>query len=843
MRTLAEDIDTLGRALGTVLREQAGPAFFDLEERIRRETKSLREEGKDTAPMQAPLTELSLEDAERVIRAFSLYFQLTNLAEEYERSRQLASRAGPRKQGLEEAFVTLKKQGHDAESVKRLIGALDLGLTFTAHPTEMRRRTVRGHLEAIALELPKLGSEDAERSVLAHVEALWGTLELRRTQPKVSDEVNAGLAYIDVIASVLPALERDLERSFERVFGEAASLRVPLSFHSWMGGDRDGNPSVTPEVTRDTFARHRQRAAAMLTGSVRQAFAWLSQNDLRLQKGGADEEPFRALLGAVQRAVREEETVDLEAAAADLGRRLRQAGQARGAEVFARPFEVEARAFGFHLASLDLREHSTAVGAAVAELLAHAGIEGYADLPEPKKQEVLVAELASRRPLLPVGQRPSDETANVLDPVVAAGAAMERAGERAFGRYIVSMSEAPSDVLEILVLGREAGVRVLPVPLFETLKDLQHAPEVMAALLKMAPYRMSHVRSDGSADPVEIMIGYSDSNKDAGFFAANWALHEAQRQVAAVCIEAGVVYRFFHGRGTSIGRGGGPMARAFLGQPAGTLGAGLRITEQGEALQDKYSQPLLAYRNLEQGLYGLLVAAGRQDHEVPEAWTRAMGAAGEASAKAYRSLVEDPDFLAFFEAVTPIGEIANLRIASRPVRRPGPATLANLRAIPWVMSWTQCRANVPGWFGLAEALEVVGDELARTLYAEWPFFRSMLDNAQMSLGKADMSIFRAYLGLTHDPRLGELLQRSYADTVARVERVLEGPLLKHEPHLRRSIDVRNPYIDPIHRVQVELLRRRRLADERSRAEHADAGLERALLLSIQGIAAGMRNTG
>lgn len=838
MRTLADDIDTLGRMLGTVLREQAGEEFFELEEKLRLETKTLRESGRDTAPMQALMGELSLADAEGVIRAFSLYFQLTNLAEEYERNRQLASREGPRKQGLEEAFVALQKQGHDAEAVLALLADLDLGLTFTAHPTEMRRRTVRGHLEAIAAALPRLGEAETERVVSAHVEALWGTLELRRTRPTVSDEVNAGLAYIDVIASVLPALERDLESSFERVFGTRARLRLPLSFHSWMGGDRDGNPAVTPEVTRDTFARHAKRASSMLGQAVRRAYAWLSQNDLRLGgNAAADAEPFRALLADAQQALAEQRLIDLEQVTSELTRRLREAKQQRSAEAFSRPLEVGARAFGFHLASLDLREHSTAVGAAVAELLEHAGVPHYEQLDETNKRAALLAELRTRRPLLPKGEQPSQETANVVEPIAAAGEAMRRAGPQAFGRYIVSMSEAPSDVLEILLVAREAGVRVLPVPLFETLKDLQHAPKVMAELLQLAPYRAAHRRDDGGEEPVEIMIGYSDSNKDAGFFAANWALHEAQRQVAAVCIEAGVKYRFFHGRGTSIGRGGGPMARAFLGQPAGTLGAGLRITEQGEALQDKYSQPRLAYRNLEQGLYGLLVAAGRKDHAVPAAWSDAMSRAAEASAKAYRALVEDPGFLPFFEAVTPIGEIANLRIASRPVRRPGPSSLANLRAIPWVMSWTQCRANLTGWFGLDEALATLDESLGRELYADWPFFRAVLDNAQMSLGKADMAIFRAYLGLAEDTWLGEVIQRSHAETVRRVERIVDGPLLRHEPHLRRSIEVRNPYIDPIHRVQVELLRRRRAT------EIAEPALERALLLSIQGIAAGMRNTG
>lgn len=839
MRTLVEDIDTLGKILGTVLREQAGEVFFELVERIREDTTSLRVRGLDTAPMQALMAGLSLADAERLIRAFSLYFQLINLAEEHERGRRLATREGPRKQGFEAAFEALRQQGHDADSVAALIAGLDLGLTFTAHPTEMRRRTVRGHLEAIARRLPELAGEDAVRAVSAHVEALWGTLELRRTRPTVADEVGSGLAYIDVIAAVLPALERDLGHAFARVFGASPRLRLPLSFHSWMGGDRDGNPAVTPEVTRETFATHARRARAMLTATVDTAFARLSQHELRLRgPDGGDDEPFRGALLAVQAGLRGGRPFDLEGETAALTARLERAGQVRSAEAFARPLEVGARAFGFHLAALDLREHSAVVGAAVAELLGHAGIDGYAGMEEADRCAALLGELATRRPLQPVGWRASAETEGVLDPVRAAGEAVAHAGERAFGRYVVSMSEAPSDVLEVLLVAREVGVRVLPVPLFETLGDLRRAPAVMAALLSMAPYRDAHRRPGGGEDPVEVMIGYSDSNKDAGFFAANWALHEAQREVAAVCGVAGVKHRFFHGRGTSIGRGGGPMARAFLGQPAGTLDAGLRITEQGEALQDKYSQPLLAYRSLEQGLHGLLVAAGRREHRIDPAWTVALTGAAEASVRVYRAFVEDPGFLGFFEAVTPIGEIANLRIASRPVRRPGSATLANLRAIPWVMAWTQCRANLPGWFGLGEALAAIDEGLARTLYAGWPFFRAVLDNAQMSLLKADMPIFRAYLGLAEDRRLGAMIQARHAETVARVERVIEGPLLRHEPLLRRSIEARNPTIDPIHRAQVELLRRRRAA-----TGEPDPALERALLLSIQGVAAGMRNTG
>jgi phosphoenolpyruvate carboxylase len=336
------------------------------------------------------------------------------------------------------------------------------------------------------------------------------------------------------------------------------------------------------------------------------------------------------------------------------------------------------------------------------------------------------------------------------------------------------------------------------------------------------------------------MIGYSDSNKDAGFFAAHWSLYEAQRRMAEVARAAGVRFRFFHGRGTSIGRGGGPMVRGILGQPPGTIGAGLRITEQGEALADKYSHPEQARRNLEQAIYGLLVAASHDSEPMPADWIAAMDRAADESVRAYRALVEDPGFLPFFEAVTPIGEIARLRIASRPVRRPGPPTLQNLRAIPWVMSWTQTRANVPGWYGLDVALASLGTERARALYAGAPFFRSMLDNAQMALAMSDDAIFHAYLGLAPaGDVLGARIVAARHDTIRRVEEITEAPLLANEPAIARSIALRNPYVEPIHRLQVELLRRARSAGGGA----LDPQLERALLLLIHGIAAGVRNAG
>ncbi|MBL8953783.1 MAG: phosphoenolpyruvate carboxylase [Myxococcaceae bacterium] len=571
MASLNETVDLLGRCLGTVLREQEGDTFFQLEERIRLETKRLREARADTGPMQRELAAVSLDDAEKLVRAFSTYFLLINLAEEHARvHRVLEPGTSQRREGFEQALAALKAEGFDADRARKLICGLDLGLTFTAHPTEMRRRTVRAHLEQISQLLEN--AEPAE-PITAHVEALWSTPWLKDRHPTVRDEVNGGLAYLDVISAVLPRLERDLEARFEKVFGEKAVLHLPLSLHSWMGGDRDGNPNVTPKATEETFVLHFERASSELRARLDDAYARLSQN------AGTEVEPFRAELREVQQALSHQHVDELQRGIEDLLPQLRGKKQSRTADVLARPLAVQARIFGLHLASLDVREHSSLTGAAVEELLTRAGVKGYASLDEAKKVEVLRRELATRRPLLAVGETAPDAVEKVVGPLRAVRAARARAGERAFGRYVVSMSEQPSDLLEVLLLAREAGVDAQPVPLFETLDDLERAPQVMRAVLELPEYR-AHLGERLQ----EVMIGYSDSNKDGGFVAANWALHEAQRRLAKVFDDAKVRYRFFHGRGTSIGRGGGPMARALFGQPAGTVGNGMRITEQGEAL-------------------------------------------------------------------------------------------------------------------------------------------------------------------------------------------------------------------------------------------------------------------
>ena len=527
------------------------------------------------------------------------------------------------------------------------------------------------------------------------------------------------------------------------------------------------------------------------------------------------------------RALREDPQFDPTPALNALATSLEQAGQTRTARALLTSARCRATMLGRHLARLDVREHSGKIGAAVASFFAGIGVDGYANLDETTKRSLLETELKTSRPMLGIGAVVEESVAAVLDPfrVLRAEGAQKT-------QYVVSMTDDVSDLLEVLILAREAGASVLPVPLFETLKDLQAAAGIVDTLLQVPAYRAVL-----GENVQEIMLGYSDSNKDAGPIAATWGLYDAQREISEVCRRHNVRWRFFHGRGTSLGRGGGPLARAILGQPPGTIDAGLRLTEQGEALSDKYGDPALARRNLEQGLYGLIVAKGAPASPAPAAVTDAMAEAGAASAEAYRALVHHEDFLRFFEAVTPIEEIARLKVASRPVRRPGAPTLQNLRAIPWVMSWTQNRVNLPGWFGVDVALESLGVQRARAMLGSWPAFRSVLDNVSMSLAKSDPVVFSAYLELdAKRSPLGPMLLASRAKTIALVEDVLESPLLATEPRLLKSIALRNPYIEPIHRAQIELLHRGRRG-ERGPIE------DRALLSTILGIAAGVRNAG
>ncbi|HEY1099861.1 MAG TPA: phosphoenolpyruvate carboxylase [Myxococcota bacterium] len=858
-RTLQDDVRDLGAILGDVLREQGGDGAFGLVEGLRQTLVERRKTRSDTTDVQQQLRALSTTDLEIVIRAFGVYFNLINLAEEHERVRRRRSSPGGGRQSLDDALATLQAAGMGADDVERLIATTPLLLTFTAHPTEMRRRTIREHLAAIAGAIDGLDGVDGVASreqIAARVEAILATAELRDRQPTVGDEVKGGLAYISVLVSAAVDVEQHLLRSFQARFGRPLRVGLPLGLHSWMGGDRDGNPNVTADVTSDTLDAHRAEADQLVRARLISLFAVVSQHRRHLRSTALldelaadserdDDEPFRTRVEIIVRRLREEADYDPSHDLDEVAALLIAHGQQRTASTLLGGARCTTRLIGRRLARLDVREHSQKIGAAVAALFARIGVD-YAALDEARKRTALLDELKSKRPFLAVGERGDATIEDVVGPlrVLQARGLVDT-------RYVVSMTDDVSDLLEVLIVAREAGARVLPTPLFETLADLDNAPRVLRELFALPLWKqvldvddvagdvdLAHDDRIAGVGVQEIMLGYSDSNKDAGPIAATFGLYRAQREIADVCRDADVRWRFFHGRGTSLGRGGGPMARAILGQPPGTIGNGLRITEQGEALADKYGDPALARRNLEQGLFGVLVAAGVPSDEAPASFLEAMHVAANQSVAAYRAFVTHDDFLRFFTAVTPIEEIARLKVASRPVRRGGSAaTLQNLRAIPWVMSWTQNRANLPGWYGADVAFSSLGIGTCRDMLARWPAFRSLLDNLQMSLAKSDDVILRAYLELDEQRSpLGPLLLDARARTIALVEDITEAPLLSHEPHLLRSIALRNPYIEPIHRAQVELLRR-------SRAGDRTAVEDRALLSTILGIAAGVRNAG
>ena len=476
--------------------------------------------------------------------------------------------------------------------------------------------------------------------------------------------------------------------------------------------------------------------------------------------------------------------------------------------------------------------------------------EAYEDLDEEARIALLEDELGSRRPLAPQDAELEPETMRALGFLRVFRRLQRRYGLEATGSYVISMTDGVSDILEPLILAKQAGVSEIDVaPLFETVSDLEAAPDILRRLFSLPSYR-EHVARRGMQ---EVMIGYSDSNKDAGFLAANWALYEAQERIAEVCREAGIPLRLFHGRGTSIGRGGGPAGRAILAQPPGSLGGKMRLTEQGEALSERYTDPDLAHRHLEQLTYAFMRASARDRRgdlpDLPGTFRKALTRAAGAAKDRYRSLLELPGFLDFYHTLTPIDEISRLQIGSRPARRKGERSLANLRAIPWVFSWTQTRANVPGWYGLGTGLSQIEPELLREMYASWPFFRTIIDFAQVSLAKADMDIFRAYLDLVPEAQRGDFwatITDEFALTVAVAEAITGRELLAGDPTLVRSIDLRNPYVDPISYLQVELLSRLRALppEESDEAVELERGrLEEAVMVSLLGIATGLRTTG
>jgi phosphoenolpyruvate carboxylase len=910
---LAREVKLLGALLGQVIVEQAGLELFEEVERIRRAAIAARQ-GEDPSAadgLDAAFTALDVDRVEAVVRAFSLYFQLVNLAEERHRVRTIArrrraARGGAVDDSIAGAVATIRRRGH-ARDLEALVGRLSIVPVLTAHPTEARRRTLLLALRRCAESLERLDDprltpeEDADirRRLREGVSVLWRTAELRADAPTPLDEVRTALVFFDeTLFSLVPRVYRALDAALDAPAGRAAGpgdpagdtgrsgtrpARVPafLRWGSWIGGDRDGNPSVTADLTERTLRIHADHvlrghevvatrlmqtiAAYMPAGGVARALASrlgrdaeeLPEMDRQLRRRFPDE-PYRRRFGFIAERLRRtrahltgvaaplagryESPDELVAEIEEIQEALAADGLGRVAWGEVQDFRWQLETFGFHLASLEIRQHATVHRAAVAVLEAGGDDE----------REVA--------PGVPLGE--------VLATFDAIHALQARFGVAAVCRFVVSFTAAASDATDVLHLARVAAERagtdppVLDVvPLFESAEALESAGPILDALLTDDEYRR-HLETRGNRQ--EVMLGYSDSNKESGFVAANWLLHRAQAALVAAARQRGVELTLFHGRGGAIGRGGGPSHRAIRGQAPGSVDGRLKLTEQGEVVAARYANPEIARRELEL-LTGAVLLASGPEHDATltaaaEDGTPVLDELAASAREAYRALVyDDPDFAAFFRSVTPIAEISGLRFGSRPAARARGASrgdeeaprIDDLRAIPWVFAWSQARIDLPGWYGLGTALDAyreqhgeAGLDRIAALYRGWPFLASVLDNAELSLARADMGVARRYAALARgagDDRRWRAIEAEHGRTVRLLLRVTaRDRLLDGSPVLQRAISLRNPYVDSLSGIQVRLLghlRARALDDpERER-------LLRLVQLTVNGVAAGLQSTG
>ncbi len=873
---LREDVRLLGSLLGDTLREQVGEGLYEVVERVRALSKSARGgRGEDRRLLAETLSSMSVQDALNVARAFSHFLQLANIAEQHHRVRRRRDyRRGPdsppQPGSCEETFARLIASGVPPERLNQAVLELEVELVLTSHPTEVARRTILQKHNCIAAALGELDRGDLtyfeRQSVLdelrREVAACWLTEEIRAKRPTPADEARGGLyVFEQTLWDAIPRFLRSLDADLRKLTGAPLPVdAAPIRFGSWMGGDRDGNPNVTPEVTREVCLLARWIAADLYLREVRALQGELSlaacSDELRARVGAA-REPYRELLrevrsrlvatlrGAEARLKGEEgafpgafESADELAAPLLLCHRsLRETGAGVVAEGRLLDLIRRVFCFGLNLVRLDLRQEAGRHTEALDAIARSMGAGSYAEWDEEKRLEFLLRELKAPRRPPPAVPEAGERVRDVLGTFSAAA----ELAPGSLGAYVISMAKSPSDILGVEFLKRWAGVSYpLPVvPLFETAGDLRSAGAVIRRLLSVPGYR------DQAGGRLQVMIGYSDSAKESSLLAAAWELYKAQEDVVAACGEGGVRVTLFHGRGGTVGRGGGPAYQAILSQPPGSADGRLRVTEQGEVIQSKFGIPGIALRTLEIYTSATLEATLLPPRAPLPRWRDLVESLARTSRRDYRKIVyEDPRFPAYFRAATPEGELGNLNIGSRPARRREQAGVESLRAIPWNFAWTQTRLMLPTWLGAGEALEEAyargeGPELER-MYREWPFFQTTLDLIEMALAKADLHIAERYdellvpeellpLGVELRRRFGGALRAALAVTGHRT-------LLEANPVLRRSIDVRNPYVDPINIVQVELLRRLRTQED-------DQQLRSALLVTINGIAAGLRNTG
>ncbi|MCZ2123382.1 MAG: phosphoenolpyruvate carboxylase [Anaerolineales bacterium] len=899
---LSQNIHLLGDLLGKVISELESPKLFEIEENIRLLAKARRNgDGVAAKRLLQEVSALENQDARVIAAAFAAYFDLVNLAEEHQRVRLLRQREDeaypePVRESIGEALAVLKQNGVSAERVSGLLENLSIELVLTAHPTEARRRTILSQTERIEALLRLLNQDglsrrkkqETETALQTAISALWLTDRARADKLSVTDEVRTGLYFVESFFwDTIPIIYRDLEEALAKYYPTLQAPKNWFSLASWIGGDRDGNPFVTAAVTAETLRLHRGLAVESHQKALKELARQLSVSSNRIPPSAAltewiekrrptfsehiayiekryTHEPYRLILAILANDLKEASSDDMTKNLLSESPHLAHLDVARLLEPLqlisaALPEHLaqdelktainKVQVFGLHAARLDVREDSSRLNTALSEILRALKIENdFENLPSASRETLLARLLSEPAPNLsrhPGVTAAAAETWALFQLIARAG---EIYGTELLGPAVISMTRSAADVLTVLLLAKWAGCKTIPqiVPLFETIEDLKDAAEILELLFTSEVYR-AHLQTHQNNQMV--MIGYSDSNKDGGYLMANWALYQAQEEIAQMAQKHAVRLTLFHGRGGTIARGGGPANNAIRAQPAGSVNGRFRVTEQGEIIASRYSNPDIAHRHLEQIVNAVILASVPQTTEsVPQKWRETLANMSKVGKEAYRALVyETPGFIQFWESATPLDEIKRLHIGSRPSSRGKLGAVNQIRAIPWVFSWMQSRFNLPSWYSLGAGLADIPDaNLLQEMYDGWLFFRTLLNNSEMSLLKADMDISALYVSLAPDKKMAKEIFGSIRgeyertkDLVLKISR--HNSLLELEPVTKQAVQLRNPYVDPLNYIQVETLKRLRALKD-PECEEAQP-LREVMAFTINGIAAGLRNTG